>query len=136
MRCCRNSTGSRREGARAEIGGNCLEKWPGRAVGLTHFRTRPIILAMRRKSPLAGALLGLLLGLALGGSALADGCGCGGPKSYYAKKYGTVKPPQFNLLIGTTTPAPAPAPAPESSETPAGGATAAPVNPPATGTGG
>jgi hypothetical protein len=89
---------------------------------------------MRRKYPLAGAVLGLLLGLALAGPGLADECGCGGPKSYYAKKYGTVKPPQFNLLTGTTTPAPAPAP--ESSGMPAGSATSAPVNPPATGTGG
>lgn len=91
---------------------------------------------MRHKSPLAGACLGLLLGLALGGPALADECGCGGPKSYYARKYGTVKPPQFNLLTGTTTPAPLPVATPETSGTPSGTATTAPVNPPATGSGG
>ena len=90
---------------------------------------------MRDKSPLAGACLGLLLGLAIGGPALADDCGCGGPKSYYAKKYGTVQPP-FAAVNGTTTPAPVGAPAPEPAASPAGTAATQPVNPPATGSGG
>lgn len=45
-------------------------------------------------------------------------CGCGGPKSYYLKKYGTIKPPAFQ------------------SPTEGQPQTTAPVNPPSTSTGG
>jgi hypothetical protein len=45
-------------------------------------------------------------------------CSCGGPKSYYLKKYGTIKPPAFqNQTDGQPQATP-------------------PVNPPSTGTGG
>ena len=87
---------------------------------------------MDRKSPFLAALLGLSV-VAFSAPAFADECGCGGPKAYYAKKYGRVKPPQFNLLQGTTAPAPSSTTAPAA---PAGTATTAPVNPPATGSGG
>ena len=116
-----------------DIGEN-LRDDGARAARLTPFRPRPIIPAMRRKSPWAGAILGLLLGVALAEPALADECGCGGPKSYYAKKYGTVKPPAFTAVTGTTAPVPTPAPDPAAA--PAGTAMTAPVNPPATGSGG
>lgn len=70
----------------------------------------------------------LLFALAIAAPALADGCGCGGPKEFYMKKYGTIKPPAF--VPATTTAAPTAAPAPTA------GSAAAPVNPPATGQGG
>lgn len=97
---------------------------------------------MRRKSPLVAALAGLLLGAGFVGPAFAEDCGCGGPKSYYAKKYGTVKPPEFTLETGTAAPLPSPTLAPDAAAVPAGTATPAgtaatqPVNPPATGSGG
>ena len=49
-------------------------------------------------------------------------CGCGGPKSYYLKKYGTIKPPAFQSQTQGQPQATAP--------------TTAPVNPPSTGNGG
>jgi hypothetical protein len=78
------------------------------------------------------ALLGLSVA-AFVAPALADDCGCGGPKAYYAQRYGTVKPPQFNLLLGTTAPA---APTAAVPAAPTGTVTTTPVNPPATGSGG
>jgi hypothetical protein len=90
---------------------------------------------MRTGSTLAGAALGLLLGLALGGAGLAQDCGCG-PKPIYAKKYGTVKPPQFIALPMPQAPVPAEKPAFNAAAAPAGTPDAAPVNPPATGEGG
>lgn len=48
------------------------------------------------------------------GETAAAPCGCAGPKSYYLKKYGTIKPPGLGP----------------------GGPLPAPVNPPATGAGG
>jgi len=88
---------------------------------------------MERKSRHVLAVLAILAGLGYAESATAQDCGCGGPKSYYAKKYGTVKPPQFNILLGTQTPA---APGTAAPAAPAGTATTTPVNPPATGSGG
>jgi hypothetical protein len=42
-------------------------------------------------------------------------CGCGGPKSYYLKKYGTIKPPAFQSQTGGQPQATAPATAPVNS---------------------
>jgi hypothetical protein len=53
-------------------------------------------------------------------------CGCGGPKAYYLKKYGTIKPPQ---LQSQSEGQPQAAPS-------AAGETAEPVNPASTGDGG
>jgi hypothetical protein len=49
-------------------------------------------------------------------------CGCGGPKSYYLKKYGTIKPPAFQPQTEGQPQATAP--------------DTTPVNPPPTGSGG
>ncbi|MGE3231807.1 MAG: hypothetical protein AB7J30_20455 [Hyphomicrobium sp.] len=77
-----------------------------------------------------GFLAVLLLAFAVATPALADGCGCAGPKEAYMKKYGTIKPPAF---VPATTTAPTTVPAPGA---PATGSAAVPVNPPATGQGG
>jgi len=55
-------------------------------------------------------------------SAEAAPCGCGGPKSYYLKKYGTIRPPAFQAQTAGQPQATAPS--------------TAPVNPPSTGDGG
>jgi len=77
-----------------------------------------------------GFLAVLLVAFAIATPALADGCGCPGPKEAYMKKYGTIKPPAFQPA---TTVAPTPSPA---TGAPVTGSAAAPVNPPATGQGG
>lgn len=73
----------------------------------------------------------LLLTLVIAAPALADDCGCGGPKAYYMQKYGTIKPPFDSQGVPASTQSPAPA----AGTAPAGTATV-PVNPPATGQGG
>jgi hypothetical protein len=45
----------------------------------------------------------------------ATPCGCGGPKSYYLKKYGTIKPPAFQSQTEGQPQATAPAAAPVNS---------------------
>jgi hypothetical protein len=104
-------------------------------AGLTLSRDPAHHWLMRTGLSSAGALFGLLFGLMLGGPALAQDCGCG-PKPIYAKKYGTVKPPQYLALPMPQAPVPAMKPAFNAAAVPAGAQGVAPVNPPATGEGG
>lgn len=82
-----------------------------------------------------GFLAALLLAFAVATPALADGCGCAGPKEAYMKKYGTIKPPAF-VPATATAPTTAPATGAPATGAPTTGSAAVPVNPPATGQGG